>query len=488
MKHVKLSKELTLGQKILILGFVLMSNISVIFISVPDVHAEDANVAEGRPGNISIRRGDVEINIDGDETETSNNDVAGSCERFEKDFSEKLRSMVSACSSTNLGSNCLQAVFQCNENSDSDNCEGFSSLTSSMGREVEKEKLEDQKEELEALEKNKKDILNRQTDSQEEIDKLNEKMEDKIREIDSKNEELKHNLAAIKNDTGSKLAVIQTKIAALEEQNNGLIGKLAEQKTQMIQFMTAERLTCNQKSQEHAQSFYTRVSACMEGRGDCGLSLNDFIRNGGRSLAEMAQSYGRTKRRKCLRTDGSGDFAVKYRSMTALIKNNEGQVVNQQNAILKAKQGLINQIQIAKAEGQIGNAQANLNMAEQSRTLTREKQRLSFQLTAKNQILKNQIFEIKKIDDQIEAKNRDITNTRRSVRSSRASGSLNKLRESQLLSAGLIHEAEMAKENGCECSGAIQTISDRSGSGFCESGSSVNTTEDEIELEDYGTD
>jgi DNA repair exonuclease SbcCD ATPase subunit len=452
MRHFKLYKKLTLGQKIIAL--VLILNISLVLNFTPTAWAQDA-ATETPPS--------VVVNVP-TSPETA---IAGSCEAIEADLNTRLRAMATACSSTNLGRACLQGLFRCDEASDGEGCEDLNSVTSSPATETERRRLEDQREELKELNDQRKELQDKQEEAQRTVDELNEKYEDKMSEVAAADEELRSELRSNDAGTQAKLTEIQTNIRSLEEANNALFGRLAEQQTQMIQFMTAERLACNQQSQQHAQNFYTRIRSCSTGRGNCRLSLGTVITK--KSPAEMAQAYGRRKRRECLRTDGENDFAIKYRAMDALIRNQEGQIANQQRQIAKNRGDLVNEIQVAQAAGQIANAEANLRRAERVQTLSTEKNRIQAQIVAQNATIRQYSENVNALQERIEAQSVIISNTRRSITSSMSSGILNLLRESQLLASSLLTQAQDARTgtNSCPCSGAIQNISELSGSDFC---------------------
>lgn len=469
MRHFKLYKKLTLGQKILAL--VLILNISLVFNFTPTAWAQEADAETETPAGIVV-------NVStGAETA-----IAGSCEAIEADLNTRLREMATACSSTDLGRSCLQGLFQCDEASDSESCEGLNAVTSSPATETERRRLEDQREVLEELNEQRQELQDKQAEAQSKVDELNDKYEDKLSEVAAADEELRTEVRSNDASTQARLSEIQTNIRSLEEANNALFGQVAEQQKQMIQFMTAERLACNQQAQQHAQNFYTQIRSCSTGRGNCRLNLATVVTR--KSPAEMAQAYGRRKRRECLRTDGENDFAVKYRAMNALIRNQEDQIANQQRQIAKNRGDLVNEIQVAQAAGQIANAEANLRRAERVQALSNEKNRLQAQILAQNATIRQYTEQVNALQERIEAQSETIANTRRSLTSSMSSGSLNRLRESQLLASTLLTQAQDAQANSCSCSGAIQSISELSGADFCSPRNVPAQEEDAVELID----
>ncbi len=507
MRHFKLYKELTLGQKIMAL--VLILNLSVTINFTPKVWAQEtpADAADQKGdeanaaaepsteeaagsttnGGIKITRPDgttVEIESAITSSEDSEASITQECEKIEDDLNKRLKDMASACAVTNLGRSCLSGLFLCDEASSSEECEGIKELNSASATEIEKQRLEDERDELEALKEEKKEILEKQETAQEAVNDYIKEFEDKKDELTAADEELKFELKNIKGETAAKLATTQAGIQEAEERHNALSLNIAEQQKQMIQFMTAEKLKCNAKSKDEAQKFYTQVRSCTTGRGNCTLSLNTLIRNGRRSLAEMAQAYGIIKRRQCLRTDGQDDFAVQYRAMNALMKNQNDQIAAQRASLVRQREILVGQLRVAEAEGQIANSEASLKQAQKTAALSAELGRIEAQRKAKAALALQLQNDAKVLQTKIEAQTEKVANIRRDIATSLSSGSLNKFREAQLLASGLLNEAEDAQSNSCECSGAIQNISELSGSDFCTPRPSRQSNEAEATEED----
>jgi chromosome segregation ATPase len=459
MKHFKLSKELTLGQNLTAL--VLILNVLVILSPTQQAQASIWDMFKS-------------------------SDSENACEKIEKDLNDKLREMAGACSSTDMGRGCLQSIFTCNEdNTDSAECESFSEITASPTKDNERRNLDDQKDQLEALEKKKNDLQDRQEAAQKEVDDLNSKYEDKVRELDAADTELQNDLKNTKNETAEKLSEIQANNKVLDAQNDALFIKTLEQKKQIINIMKEERLKCSSDAKKEGEKFYAIMRTCMSGQGNCNISFNSFVKNGGKSLAEMTKSYERRQARKCLRVDGNNDFSIRYRAMQAEIKVNESAILKQQQIIAKNRAELSGQVLIAQANGELAKSEATLKHTKTSQILSQEKARLQLQISAKAEAVKNYVTEVKALQDQIESQNSEIASARKSLSSSMDGKDLNKLREAQLTADSLASEAEYAvKNNKCGCSGALKNISDLSGKDFCGSSPETETQDVPVELED----
>lgn len=470
MRHLKLYTKLTLGQKLVAL--VLILNISLVFNFTPTTAwAEDADPSTTTP-NISVV-------VNGTDPAAS---PAGSCAAIEEDLNKKFRELSAACSATNLR-NCTANLFQCDEANDSETCDAMNNMTSAASSDAEEMRLETEKEELAELNEKRKELMESKEQAQKEVDELNEELEEKQSQLVAADEEFRLAMKNIEDRTGLKLSEIQANISALEESNNSLLGKISEQKVQMIQLMAAGRLKCNEDSRKAADNFYAKARACSSGRGNCNISLNALIRNGNHSLAEMAQAHGRVKRRQCLRTDGDNDFAVEFRKVNAIMREHRIQIAQQQKTIASQRNNLYAQITQAKQAGKLEVENTTSNIAARARNLSAQEGRLKAQIAAKSALIVQNEVLLKDNQSAIEAKAAAVASARRSIQSSLASGELNKLREAQLLAPGLMAEAQDA-EASCGCTGSIRSISNFSGANFCPPRAGAEETETYVDAEE----
>ncbi len=492
MKHFKLSKKLTLGQKV----FVLMMTfcVGVMNLSLTTVSAEvvDATVTtttttttaapEVKPAATPHIRigadGSVDINPNIDPAVSAN-----ACEAINDDLDIEVRSMMSACSGARLGGDCLETLFQCNEdNKDSEDCQSLNGAMESSASEQQKDVLEEQKEALESLKDQKDAIQKQQEQKQEQIDGLNSDFADRLQERRDLDLALEDSIKGNNENTTNAINGIRESMSALESQSQTVFAQIADQQRQMNQFMLAERLTCKAESKVESQKFYGYLRSCSEGRRQgCNLSFQSFARNGNNSYADMAQAYERRKNRECLRIDSDSAFSIKYKALHAQIESNKA-LLGKQNAAINLKSTeLMNSIQIAQAKGQLANAQETVRNAANVQLHDQETQRLQLRITQLSDSIKNDVNQVKSLEDRIDEQTDTIKDSRDKMTSSLNSDDLKKLREAQLNAQRILNEAQAAKTNdSCECSGAIQTISDRSGVNFC------GSTTDESPAE-YGT-
>lgn len=478
MKHLKLSKELTVGQNllatILILILALISfNPTYLMAAGEDTSAASSN------GSITITQADgTKVEIAGTESELDES-KDNSCESIEKNLNEKLRNMSKSCSGTDLRGSCLQSLFQCSgENADSEECDSFNDTVSANSSESEKLILEDQKDELKKLEKDKEKLEEKQSDAIKEISENNENLNDKEREINALDDELKANLEANKNKTSQELAKIQSDIMAIEDQNQQLIASLAGQEKLMTQFMLESQLKCKSESSDKAKNFYNTLRACMSGQLNCNIGFNDFMRNAHKTPAQIAKSYERKQMRSCLRVDSDTEFSLKYRAMRAEMDKNKAVIKTQQNTLAAKRANLTAKINIAVMSGQVADSEANLKKAKSLNVLTSEKNQLSSQgnyLNQKVAILSN---DIKAKQEEIDNKTDAIAKTKYSLTSSLSKSDLGNLREAVISADYLLQDAKSAVEdNSCGCTGAFAIISRYSGDNI--SGCSIASDEEE---------
>lgn len=469
MKHFKLSKDLTLGQKIL--GLVLILNLSVILAFINRANAQESTVIERPDG--------TRITLNGSEESTSSSSSEKYCEEIKENLSSQIKDIRNACSASAMGGNCMQSLFQCSEdNADSEECENYQSTLSLPTTEIEKANLEDQKSALEKLEKEKEKLEEEKQKMQTAVDEVQQKLKDKLLEEEAAQAEYEANVKINDEETQAKVTQLIAKMKELDTASSALVGKTSEQKRDMINFMTEQKLSCLKQSQDKAQTFYNTMSLCMSGRANCpSFSLDGLIRSAGKSLASLAQNYGRTKKRQCLALDGQNEFSIKYRAMQALIKNQEDEIRRQQREIAQNRIELDTLVQVANAQGKLANSQATLTKQKALNQLAKDKILLQIDLGYKqNALIAHQALIHEKINA-ITEKEAEISTTRRNSNVSLSSKELSNLKEAKFSADYLLSSAQEAADS-CECSGAIKYISERSGKNFCGSSPIISAEPD----------
>lgn len=433
----------------------------------PEVTPTSETAAQGATS------GGTNITVSTVEQLTPQEKLQKACDANNKDINDRISKMTSACSATKLGSDCVSKLFKCHSGQgDNEECKKIKEQESADTRSELDNKIEDLKKDKEKIEKAQEKFEEDLDKAQSEAEELKGQQEDVISEKRLAEDALKEKLAENKSEAATHAEKLQAGIETLQQKIRELHVATMEDSNALTNLIATSRIECLAEGREKANTFVTKMRACTQRGGNCGVRQSTIYAMGKRSLEDLGNELQKRHVRKCMSVNGNTAFGIKYIALQSQITK-KTEFLNAQRAELLNKQVQLQaQIQNIPTQNSIKDTQSMIEKAQADQDLTQKEQQLmikQLQAAAKVKSIQEKIEKEKQKIDEVNTK---IAKAEKAKASALNDDDLKRFKEAL---AGINDITSLASDNlKCGCEGAVKTVNSYVG-GICD-GTSPDTT------------
>lgn len=419
------------------------------------------------PECIVIEKNGLKISTCGDQTFNPQKVQKEACDELIKNLDTELKAFGEACARfkkmpTSL---CLSQLFKCQE-SESEKCEEFKSLLNpSSLREEDLAKTKVLENSVKDLEDKKEKIADDIDKTQSEIeairgqiDNLHEKQQEAQKQV---NEQIQKN----RNRSNDRAVQIQAEIQRLQGESDKLFNQTLDQQKALNDLISKYQLKCRAESFEKGQAYFNKVdNGLRKGR----ISITQMIQRGGASISDLAKSYARRQRKKCMQINGNTEYGIMYRSLMANMELQKQSMTRMNERILEQQRLLSIEIQGNRAVMQLRDSELFLELAQTNQVLSQQISQKRLDILWRGAKIQERLGESRRTQKKIDKKRDEIIKIKSTTMETTEEDLLQKIREAFISAESLIYEAKYAADQQCPCGrSSLSTISRYSSENFC---------------------